>query len=99
MKCWFKKSLNPELAIVALANDRLVGVAGMACNDRRFLKLSLPVCIEEFGFLPGLLKYLLSEIVSEIVGLQRAVRSRTVIACDCSCCVEYARYGCRYFTY
>ena len=79
MKCWFKKSFNPELAIVALANDHLVGVAGIACNDRRFLKLSLPVCIEEFGFLPGLLKYLLSEIGSEIVGLHRYDRGQLLL--------------------
>ena len=58
MKSLLLKSLNPELAIAAFVNNRLVGLAGMAFNDRHFITPSLSVFIEEFGFFSGLLKYL-----------------------------------------
>ena len=63
MKSLLVKSFNPELAIAAFVNNRLVGVAGMAFKDRHFITLRLSVCIEEFGFFAGLVKYLVYKII------------------------------------
>ncbi|WP_042891941.1 GNAT family N-acetyltransferase, partial [Anaplasma marginale] len=64
MRSLLEKSFNPELAIVALAGDRLVGVAGMTYNDRRFLKFSWSVFKEEFGLVLGLRKYLIYKMIA-----------------------------------
>lgn len=59
MKHFLEKSFKPELAIVALRNNHVVGIAGMAFNKGHFISPSLRIFMAEFGFFAGLLKYII----------------------------------------
>ena len=59
MQSLIAKSFNPDLAIVALINDRLIGVAGMAFKKRHFITPSRSIFIEQFGIFSGLIKHLI----------------------------------------
>jgi ribosomal protein S18 acetylase RimI-like enzyme len=55
----FDKAIDPELGMVAISQDRLVGLAGLRYDDRSFLRFHLSVFIQEMGFLKGMFGFFL----------------------------------------
>jgi ribosomal protein S18 acetylase RimI-like enzyme len=55
----FDKAIDPELAMVAIAQDRLVGLAGLRYDDRSFLQFNLSVFTQELGLVKGTLGFFL----------------------------------------
>ena len=51
-----EKAFDPELAIVALRQDRLAGVAGLQYDGRQFVDVRASAFTKEFGWLSGLLR-------------------------------------------
>ena len=53
------KTFDPELAIVALHQDQLAGVAGVQYGGRHFVDFEMSAFVQEFGWLRGPFKLLL----------------------------------------
>ncbi|CAN1213081.1 GNAT family N-acetyltransferase [Tumidithrix helvetica PCC 7403] len=55
----FRKAIDPELTMVALCQDRFVGLAGLRYDDRSFLQFNLSIFTEELGTIKGTLSFFL----------------------------------------
>lgn len=82
------EGFDPEMAIVALGEGRLIGLAGLQYGGRQFNDLKLKSFVSQFGWLSGPLKLLLfalflrtqqdGELLMDGIVVDRAARGRGV---------------------
>jgi GNAT superfamily N-acetyltransferase len=77
------RSLCLPQAVAAFYRGRLVGLAGFHRTTGHFLQLRLPLLVQEFGWLPGLLRYAIYRCQRRRLPRGELALDGIVVAADC----------------